>query len=207
MKNSHWVLHHFIYNVKNNIQVQLYNFIGILSLELLKWITLKNEKSRTRRECICFRMGIKKNGIMRWGFNWRLVKGMLISCEACQSLNSKHWRWTNWSGFKIWLSQATVSKKGAWCVCLCIWGWRNKWSCFFRVAEGNFSKADGKVSSWNFRNTYLHSFVQFSNNPDKLPGPDGWLIQTCCVPFCMQMKCLHVKRTLGRVQKKAANSA
>lgn len=111
----------------------------------------------------------------------------------------------------VWLydltSEATVSKKGAWCVCLCIWGWRNKWSCFFRVAEGNFSKADGKVSSWNFRNTYLHSFVQFSNNPDKLPGPDGWFIQTCCVPFCMQIKRLHVKRALGRVQKKAANSA
>lgn len=190
--------------------MQLYNFIGILSLELLKWITFKNEKSRSRIECICFRIGIKKNGIMRWGLNWRLVKDMLISHEACQSLNSKHWQWTNWSGFMIWLSQATVSKKEALCVCLCVCvsgvGEIND-LVFFRVTEGNFNKADGKVSSWNFRNTYLHSFVQFSNNPDKLPGPDGWFIQPCCVPFCMQMKCLHVKRALRRIQKEAANSA
>lgn len=100
--------------------MQLYNFIGILSLELLKWITFKNEKSRSRRECICFRIGIKKNGMIRWGLNWRLVKGMLIGREACQSLNSKRWQWTNWSGFMIWLSQATVSKKEALCVFLCV---------------------------------------------------------------------------------------
>ena len=92
------------------------------------------------------------------------------------------------------------------CVCVCVRGWRNKWSCLFRVTAEKCRKADGKRSSWNFRNTYLHTFVQFRNNADKLPGPDGWFIQPCCVPFCMQMKCLHIKRALVRVQKEAANS-
>lgn len=113
----------------------------------------------------------------------------------------------------VWLYDLTFtsnSHKEALCVYLCVCvsgvGEIND-LVFFRVTEGNFNKADGKVSSWNFRNTYLHSFVQFSNNPDKLPGPDGCFIQPCCVPFCMQMKCLHVKRALRGIQKEAANSA
>lgn len=88
----------------------------------------------------------------------------------------------------------------------CVRGWGNKCPCLFRVTEGKCGEADGEGSSWNLRNIYLHSFVQFSNNPDKLPGPDGGFIQPCCVPFCMQMKCPHSKRALGRVQKEAANS-
>lgn len=89
--------------------------------------------------------------------------------------------------------------------CLSVRGWENKCTCLLRVTEGKCCKADGEGNLWNFRNIYLCSFVQFSNNPDKLPGPDGWFIQPCCVPFCMQMKCLHIKRALGRVQNEAAN--
>lgn len=151
-------------------------------------------------------MGIMKTETVTWRFNWRLVKGMLISYEAWLSLNSIHWQWTNWFGFRTWLSLATVNRAGRYvCIC-CVRGWGNKWSCLLRVTEGKCSKADGKESSWIFRNIYLHGSIQFSNNPDKLPGPDGWFIQPCCVPFCMQMKCLHIKRALGRVQIEAANS-
>ena len=92
------------------------------------------------------------------------------------------------------------------CVCLCqaLGG-----QMFLRlgVPEGKHSQADGEGSSWKFRNLHLHSFVQFSNNPDKFLGPDGWFIQPCWVTFCMQMKCPLSHRALGRVQTETACSA
>lgn len=106
--------------------------------------------------------------------------------------------------FTTWLSLTLGAGRF---VCVCVGSWGNEHSCGPGVPEGECSQAVGEGRGWKFRSLYLRSFVQFSNNPDELPGPDGHpFIQPCCVTFCMQMKCPHSKRALGRVQNETAHS-